>query len=96
MTSVNIAPPAEFKESDLSSTATALTWDKAFDISSPGNGLYTLSFKRPALIPCSRSLSTTYFVVPAVELTQTIASSASSNLYSSNNPYFLPVHFRNL
>ena len=73
----------EFKESDLSNTATAFTLDKALAISSAGNGLYTRIFSNPAFIPFSLKASTTNFVVPAVEFIQTIAISASSNLYSS-------------
>ena len=46
-------------------TATALTWDRAFAISSPGNGLNTLTFNNPAFTPFSLKSSTTAFVVPA-------------------------------
>ena len=93
VTSSNKAPPAAFKESALSNTATAFTFSNAFAISSAGNGLNTLIFRSPAFIPFSLKLSTTYFVVPAVEFMHTIAISASSSLYSSKKEYFLPVIF---
>lgn len=51
VTSSNKAPPAAFKESALSKTATAFNPDNAFAISSDGKGLNTLIFKRPAFIP---------------------------------------------
>ena len=64
VTSSNKAPPAPFKESALSRTAIAFNFERAFAISSAGNGLNTLTFRTPALMPCSRNLSQVAFAVP--------------------------------
>ena len=58
----------------------AFWFDKAFAISSTGNGLNTRNLRSPAFVPFALKSSTTALVVPAVEFMQTIAISLSSNL----------------
>ena len=82
-TSSNNGPPVAFSNGTLSRIATAFAFCRAFAISSPGNGLNTLTFNRPAFMPSFLKLSIVAFTVPAVEFMQTITYSASSNLYPS-------------
>ena len=60
-----------------------------------GKGRKARTLTMPALTPLARSLSTTMRVVPAVEPTTTMATSASSRRYGSSRPYWRPLSSAN-
>src|SRR5664280_1010498 len=72
-------------------TPTTFTCWSACAKASCGNGRKARTRTMPALTPLARSLSTVMRVVPAVEPTTTMATSASSRRYGSSRPYWRPL-----